>query len=154
MKYITILCGIPCSGKSTFANCVLGEVDHPGIVLSRDSIRDKYNLHQYTHESESKVTEYYNMQLDEVIQDSNVEFIILDNTYCKTKYIDYIINTFSEEHFVTIIFFDISLIKSYYRNIKRFLTTGKWIPFKIINNMYKSYNKIDKEKYEEYIYEI
>ena len=41
--------------------------------------------------------------------------------------------------------FETSLLNSYYRNIKRWLFTGKWIPLDIIKNMKKNYKNLWKE---------
>lgn len=43
------------------------------------------------------------------------------------------------------IWFDISLWKAYYRNIVRYLVSGKWIPLKVLNSMFVNYNKLKKE---------
>jgi len=41
--------------------------------------------------------------------------------------------------------FDIPLWKAHYRNIMRYLKTGKWIPIKVMNSMYKNYKNLWKE---------
>ncbi len=55
------------------------------------------------------------------------------------------------DHNIQIKFFDVNLFKAQFRNIGRYLFTGKWIPIKIITQMYKNYNKINRKKYIKYI---
>lgn len=149
MKKIRILVGIPCSGKSTYIH--VNYITHlDTYYISRDEIRDVFKLHQYTKESEQKVTDLFKMQLSNYLSAPHILTIILDNTHVKEKYIDSIIT----EHLDCIIeikFFDVSLLKAHYRNIIRYITTGKWIPISVMNNMYKSYNKINKQKYAKYM---
>lgn len=146
MKTIRILVGIPCSGKSTytFNKCLYSN----SCFVSRDYIRDILNLHQYTKESENKVTQIFNYLVDKALIE-DIEVIILDNTHCKEKYIDNIISTYSNYN-IEVKFFDISLLKAHYRNIMRYFKTGKWIPIKVMSDMYKNYNKINKQKYAKY----
>lgn len=148
-KQIYVLVGISYSGKTSWIKHFEKYKLMDAKVLSRDDIRDKYKLHQYTTESESKVTEYFDKLLNEAILDDKIQNIVLNNTHCKTKYIEYIVNSLGHDNTIIIIFFDIPLYKAYYRNIIRWFKTDKWIPFKTINDMYKSYNKIDKEYYKE-----
>ena len=148
MKTIRILVGIPCSGKSTYANNQFLN-DSLSFSISRDRIRDIANLHQYTKESENRVTEIFNKSISIYLLKDNL-VLILDNTHCKEKYIDNIISTYSNYN-IEVKFFDISLLKAHYRNIIRYFKTGKWIPIKIMNNMYRNYKKINKQKYAKYM---
>jgi predicted kinase len=151
MKTIEILVGIPCSGKSTYCNKYL--LNFKVNVLSRNTLRlfmfgDNY---KQNNKSETLLTEIFNKQLITQLSDSFYNTIILDNIHCKEKYIDEIIIKYSVEHNIRIKFFDIPLYKAHYRNIIRYFKTGKWIPIKIMNNMYKNYNKINKQKYAKYL---
>jgi hypothetical protein len=46
--------------------------------------------------------------------------------------------------------FDVSLWRLYYRNVIRWMREDKWIPFDVIRNMKKNFNKL-KYKDGEYI---
>ncbi len=149
MKTIVILVGIPCSGKSTWAQ--LNRADMKAYIVSRDDIREnEYFFIQpfkICKSNEDKVTELFD---NIAIQALNAfDSIILDNTHCKESYIDNVIKKYSGENIV-IKFFTIPLWKAHYRNIVRYILDGKYIPFKIINNMYKNYNKINKDKYKKW----
>ena len=148
-KQIIILCGIPCSGKSTFAK---QQYNFTTDIVSRDTIREKLagKFYKFSSRFEDLVTNNFNFTLKTLINDLTTEVIILDNTHCKEKYINEIIKKYSE-HNIKIKFFDISLWKAHHRNIIRYFKTGKWIPIKVINQMYKNYNKINKQKYEKYL---
>lgn len=149
-KTIEILVGIPCSGKSSYVakKLSLGE----NISLSRDEYRLHYLPKNYKHnfKGEELITKLYDLDLQNLVAGGNYD-IILDNTHCKEKYIDEIIKKYSNDINVKIRFFDISLIRAHVRNILRYLKTSKWIPITIINNMYKNYNKINREKYGKYM---
>lgn len=151
MKTIEILCGIPCSGKSTYANDYYN--NNFVFSISRDDIRESYHFNSpyvYSKQNENKVTEIFNKYCNCKLNDKNFSIIILDNTHCKEKYIDEIIKQYSN-HNIVIKYFDISLFKAHYRNIIRYFKTDKWIPIKVMNQMYKNYNKINKQKYEKYM---
>lgn len=159
MKTIEILVGIPCSGKSTYTNNKLylnnnlnfGNSMSIMTSVSRDSVRENsdYFLQPYLYcEANEKIV---TMVCDNMLNDNMYDYIILDNTHCKEKYINDIINNYPN-HRIVIKFFKITLLKAYIRNIKRFISTRKYVPFKIIKNMYKNYKKINKDKYEKYIH--
>ena len=139
-KEIVILCGIPCSGKSSWARTTSEIYSH--MILSRDDIRDSISIRNYvyTKENEDSITKTFNFWFDEYIK--NGCDIILDNTHCKEKYIQEWINKKPKDYSLRIVFFPVSLWKAYYRNVVRYISTGKWIPFKVINDMKKNYDKI------------
>jgi tRNA uridine 5-carbamoylmethylation protein Kti12 len=154
MATILILSGIPCSGKTTHAKSFL--INSPEtVLLSRDAFRKKYNLYDYSPESESKVAEYYSQKLHTVINDPAVDFIIIDNTHCSNKELQSLINQIEtcdvKGHYIILEFFDCSLFKAMYRNIKRWIYTSKWTPFSFIYNSYKRYKKIDQDYYNLYL---
>lgn len=157
---VTILVGIPCSGKSTWCEkevvkSLKYKTTYPS-VLSRDAIRIALFGNNYKQNSaqEDIVTEHFTRKLEQFIF-FNDRHLIVDNTHCKEKYIDDIlkkVRLYSKDRIepikVQIIFFDIPLYKAYYRNIVRYLGTGKWIPFEVIKAMKKNFDKIDRKKYE------
>lgn len=155
-KTIEILVGIPCSGKSTFCR-LFNNKDTNVVCLSRDEIRENSRSfpnqpYKHTNENEDKVTTIFNGYLqDYLAPGSGFVQVILDNTHCKEGYIDEIIKKYGKEYNIEITFFEISLLKAHYRNIVRYFKTGKWIPFKIMNQMYKNFNKINRKKYTKYL---
>jgi len=151
-KELIILVGIPCSGKSTYtAKQQLSLLCQCISSVSRDRIREKYGKNQYTKASEDFVTRKFSDRVNNLLNRKAVCKIILDNTHCKEKYIDEIINRYERIGVnIKIKFFDISLSKAHYRNVVRYFKTGKWIPIRIMNQMYKNYNKINKSKYDKF----
>ena len=155
MKKIIILVGIPCSGKSTYTKTLSKSFDKYTVIISRDNIREFGWLfkqpYKFSKKNEDLVTQEFNRIFNLWLEpERECSAICLDNTHVKEKYIDSIIT----EHLDCIIevkFFDTSLLKAHYRNIIRYITTGKWIPISVMNNMYKSYNKINKQKYAKYM---
>ena len=157
--YILILSGIPCSGKSTFTNKIINDLNnrdsygfYKAISISRDSIRKELFPEKYIYnkENEREVTYYFFNQL--CLATKLNQNIIIDNTNCKeTDILKFLNNRLLEDYNKYIKFFDISLYKAYWRNIVRCYKTDKWIPFKAIKRMYYNYNKINKEKYAKYI---
>lgn len=150
MKTIQILVGIPCSGKSTYASIINNTFHLNTYIISRDKTREAFFGKRYKQNNKqeifiskqnTKALVFYLMRGDNVI---------LDNTHCKEKYIDEIINKYGKDNKIEIKFFDIPLWKAHYRNIIRYFKTGKWIPIKIMNNMYKNYKQINRKKYAKY----
>jgi len=134
-----ILVGIPCSGKSTFARKKKKE---GWTVLSRDEIRENMmpGVYKFSQKGEEMVTVIFDMRLRYAIYDGMN--IILDNTHCKQKYIDDALKKFPSIYNVEIKYFDIPLWKATWRNIIRRIKTGKWIPFNVMETMYKNYKKL------------
>jgi len=143
MPKLTVLVGVPCSGKSTFCK-KYPEKD----VISRDAIRIVFfnKPYFYTKENEDKVTRIQNELIRSSVNEK--KDIIMDNTHCKEAYINEYFKKMPEGYEIEVIFFNCPLWKLYIRNIWRYLWKGKWIPIKVIDNMFENYNKIDKKKYE------
>lgn len=156
MVIIEILSGIPCAGKTTYTEnrkkCdLLGKIKS----ISRDEIRKDFFInYKFTSRNEDIVTEIFYHQLDMIIEDlSQFDFtIILDNTHCKEGFIDNIIRNYSGKGKIKIKFFEIPLYKAYCRNIIRYLRIGKFVPFKFIKIMKANFDKINRDKYQTYIY--
>ncbi len=159
--YVLILSGIPCSGKSTFTDDIVLNFDNHGpygfyktVSISRDTIREELFPEKYTYNerNEDLVTKNFYRHLNTAF--INKQNIIIDNTNCKEKDIDRLLNTyFLQNYNKHIVFFDIPLYKAYYRNIIRYFKSEnkKWIPFKVIKRFYNNYKKINREKYARYI---
>lgn len=118
-----------CSGKSTFAK----QCGFP--IISCDEIRKEIK-------NEKEVWKLFYKSLNK--WDKN---ICIDNTNCKIEYINSILKNLNPNITweVEIKRFDISLWKAHYRNVIRFLKTGKWIPLKVMNRMYKNYKNLWKK---------
>ncbi len=145
MKDLIILSGIPLSGKSTIAENAKKYLGYH--IISRDQIRMDLSGGKYVFEPsrEKYVTETFNFWFNEYVK--NGYNIILDNTHVKEHYLNDWLKRKPEGYDIEFVFIDIPLWKAYYRNIIRWAFTGKWIPFKVINDMKKCYDKIDKSKY-------
>ena len=143
MSEIIILSGIPCAGKSTWAE------KQGKIVLSLDKYRESlFNKYVYSKENEKLVKDNLYADLDYcVIRNQDV---IIDNTHCKEGLLDKFIKEYGSTNKIVIKFFDISLWKSLYRNIIRYLKTGEYIPIDSIVQFHKNYKKINREKYAKY----
>jgi predicted ABC-type ATPase len=152
-KIIEILVGIPCSGKSTYTkNLYYNSQNHSIFYVSRDEIRKRIQEYNYKHteQNEKKVTEQYNEWVRIYLSNSICEHLILDNTHCKEKYIDEIIQKYKDNYTIKVTYFECSLLKAYYRNITRYFDTGKWIPFGVIKQMNRNFKKINRSKYKKY----
>jgi len=146
---VIIPCGIPTAGKSTWVKeNLIGFVS-----VSRDDIREqmygKYKKIPFTKQSEQMVTNIFDSRMSDAI--ARKRNIVLDNTHCKASYLNAAIQRFSGTGYkIVVIFFDIPIWKAYFRNWKRKLQTGKWIPPHVIKQMYKNYKKINKQDYAKY----
>jgi hypothetical protein len=111
-------------------------------ILSCDKLRFEYfgGEYKFDEKVEKEIWEdfYYRVGLFK-------EDFIIDNTNCKLGYINKIKENLPKNFEVEIKKFETSLLNSYYRNIKRWLFTGKWIPLDIIKNMKKNYKNLWKE---------
>lgn len=146
-KKLIIFSGIPCSGKTTYGKYLL--TNKNTILVSRDILREKYfgPNYKFNKSKEKFITEKFDDIMDSCIENNLIQYVILDNTHCKEKYLDNLITIYGQVFDIHIIFFEVNLRKAYLRNIIRFVKTGKWIPFGIIKNMYYNYSNINKNKY-------
>lgn len=76
---MTILSGLPRSGKSTYANTI------NAVKISRDTIREELYGTKNNMEHEEEVSKVFNERLIEVLK--NKEDIVIDNTNLKCKYV-------------------------------------------------------------------
>lgn len=100
----------------------------------------------YSKQNEDEVTRIFDFQYSKCT--NMYRDIILDNTYCKPGYLNDEIKRKPEGYTLRFMFFNCPLWKAHIRNVLRFIETGKWIPIKIMNQMKKNYDKIDKKKYD------
>lgn len=145
--YVIILSGIPTSGKSTWAKR-FQEFNPKVEIISKDIIRDHYFDKPYLYHSstEERVDEIFEEEVNKAI--SKGKSMILDNTHCKLSILIPLVLKFKLDgrYNIYLKFFRISKWKAYYRNIKRNLLTGKWVPKFYIDVMYRNLNKIDVQK--------
>jgi|JI9StandDraft_1071089.scaffolds.fasta_scaffold48923_4 predicted kinase len=138
MPKVYILSGAPLSGKSTWA------AKQKLPILSCDKLRFEYfgGEYKFDEKVEKEIWEdfYYRVGLFK-------EDFIIDNTNCKLVYINKIKENLNKDlnWEVEIVKFEASLLNSYCRNIKRYIFTKKWIPFKVIHQMKLNYNKLWKK---------
>ncbi len=152
MKTIEILVGIPCSGKTRYANNTANCCPEHAVSISRDALREYHFGKKYKQNTKDEkfITDEFHRKMIHYLYYTDIKHIILDNTHCKEIYIDLLISRWSTEHKIKIHFFDSSVLICHLRNIIRYVKIGKWIPIKIINIMNRNYNKINKNKYAKY----
>lgn len=138
---IYLLIGPPCSGKSTWSknklkqnsNCVRFNRDDLRIMLSNTMTPDKI--------VENTITKMINNGIKNAIEEG--KDVIIDQTNCKSKYIDNFIEEFGYITDIQPVYFDISLEELLKRNQLRSLETKMLpIPENIIINMYKNYKQL------------
>lgn len=133
-----VLSGIPNSGKSSWA-------EKQGLpIISCDKIRTEIYGKDYKFSpwKENDVWDRF-YHLLRIVSSLEKESFIIDNTNCRYAYISKIKCIVEQYNFdIEVKKFPISLTKAYYRNIKRWILTGKYIPFKVIRNMQKNYKKL------------
>lgn len=141
MPKCIILSGAPLSGKSTWVK----NNKKPGwLIISCDEIRLKNSpngIYRFSPKMEKYIWDSFYKEL----RGYRYSNLIIDNTNCKLVYINKIKECLHKSYEVEIIKFEASLIVSYYRNIKRYLTTGKWIPFKVIRKFKQDYKTLWKK---------
>lgn len=164
---VVIMCGAPCTGKSTWVekntNLLAQKYNAPVVVISRDIIRlSVYGSvsHTQTKQKEDEVSKRYYKQLSQASMLDHA-VVILDNTHMRESYFQSYLATFKSlidqkkaEVFIKVT--EAPYWKMWFRNIKRKLTTGKYIPKDALKSYYKRFQNIKKvlnEKYKEYLYE-
>jgi predicted kinase len=157
---VIIMCGIPTSGKSTWAKAYQQMQYYPGDdfrsfrIMSRDALRESIYGKDYkpSSDKEKYITEVYNKIMNDCIRLKKP--MILDNTHCKESYLKEALKRFEgTDYSVKIKFFDLPLWKAFVRNHKRKWQTGKFIPWNVIKAMKKNYDKINQTDYAKYLLE-
>lgn len=141
-KKIYILCGVPGSGKSTWAHEQVIKLDGKGIIISRDVIRfsmlgedDAYFAH------EDAVFDEFIKQIQKAIDDQEHTSIFIDATHLNEKNRNKVLHrlTRMKDDVVIGVYFDIPLEECLRRNALR---TGRaLVPETVIKNMYESLTK-------------
>jgi len=146
MSKCYILIGTPCSGKSTYAK-KLSEQMPSCDNLSCDNIREFYFSKAYNHslKNEKFVWEIFYGRIDLYVK-HKLNFVI-DNTNCREKYINNITSRLSENYEIIYVWFESSTWKLFFRNYKRWLFTGKWIPKDVMRRMQNNYKVLKQNLY-------
>ena len=139
MKQLTILSGLPASGKSTYAKKLANENPEDTIIVNRDSIREGLGKY-WVPSRENLVTSIEDFIIIEALRlNYNV---IVDATNLNTKTIakfELYRNNFDLQliykHFKT------PLWKCVLRDWKRGLFGGRRVGYKVIKNFYDRYYK-------------
>ena len=141
-KKIYMLCGIPGSGKSTWAQEQVIKLEGKGIIISRDVIRfsmlgedDAYFAH------EDEVFNEFIRQAQEAINDQEHTSIFIDATHLNEKNRNKVLSRLwrMDKDVVIGVYFDIPLEECLRRNALR---TGRaLVPETVIKNMYESLTK-------------
>lgn len=134
MPKCIILSGIPNSGKSTWAKKNKSQYN----IISCDAIRNtNFGKYTFTKEKEAFVWHTFYDLIAKYTKNNND--IIIDNTNLKVGYLMSIGDALPENYEVEVKPFHIKLWRAKLRNYIRYIRTGKWIPNKVMNNMYKNY---------------
>ena len=141
-KKIYILCGVPGSGKSTWARKQVEELDGKGIIISRDAIRfsmlgddDAYFAH------EDAVFDEFIKKIQEAINDQEHTSIFIDATHLNEKNRNKVLSRIWRmgDDVIIGVYFDVPLEECLRRNALR---TGRTlVPETVIKNMYESLTK-------------
>jgi predicted kinase len=141
-KKIYILCGVPGSGKSTWARKQIEELDGKGIIISRDVIRfsmlgddDAYFAH------EDAVFDEFIKKIQEAINDQEHTSIFIDATHLNEKNRNKVLSRIWRmgDDVIIGVYFDVPLEECLRRNALR---TGRaLVPETVIKNMYESLTK-------------
>jgi predicted kinase len=141
-KKIYMLCGVPGSGKSTWAREQINKLDGKGIIISRDVIRfsmlgddDAYFAH------EDAVFDEFIKKIQEAINDQEHTSIFIDATHLNEKNRNKVLSRIWRmgDDVIIGVYFDIPLEECLRRNAQR---TGRaLVPETVIKNMYESLTK-------------
>lgn len=140
MTKIIVLVGPPNSGKTTWTkNFMNNNIDY--VKVSRDDIRQSlFNSWVVSNQMENVISKLQNQMILTLIQ-NNVN-VILDNTHCKMKYIQDIIDCFGSSADIIFKIFDVDEHTLYARNEYRGKIDGKYIPDTVMSNMIKNFNEL------------
>lgn len=111
-------------------------------VISRDIVRESLYGKRYSYKEvdENKVNSVYNEHLQANIEHKNN--LVVDNCHLRMKYITDTVNSIPEDYSVEFKLFPITYRKAYWRNIWRWMRTGKWIPPSYLKKCVNNYEKL------------
>lgn len=142
MKTLYILCGIPGSGKSTFARESLKKLRGSTAIVSRDEIR--FSLVKENEDYFSKEKEVFRHFIEEIKTElSFKDNVIVDATHLninsRTKLLRALSGEILKDVYVFAVYFNVPLEVCLNRNSKR--TGRKFVPEDKIKTMFKSFTK-------------
>lgn len=143
MKQLTILSGLPASGKSTYAKKLVNENPENTVIVNRDSIRDGFGKY-WVPSREGLITDIEHYMIRTGLE---LDYhVIVDATNLNPKYvqaIEKIGKSFTIDGGITINYkkFNTPLWLCVFRDFKRGLFGGRRVGYKVIKNFYDRYYK-------------
>jgi len=143
-----IMSGVACSGKTTWVKKYYRKF----MYISRDAIRVQMAGGKYVFDPqmEDRVTKEVN-HLCAIATANKGCNVVIDQTNCKAGYLNSFIEKFKPTHNIQIVVLYQPLWKLYVRNYWRWVQTGKWIPLKVIRDMYNNQKKMPWANWLDYI---
>lgn len=132
--FLIVMCGPPCSGKSTFAKSLIQASTHM-IRVSRDGYRYMFKQEGAPHYSVEKVINDVMPDTIETLYNAGFS-VLLDNTHCRKEVVQAIVDKYGDKFKIRVIVFIRPLWLLKYRNIKRYIATGVYIPRFVITKMW------------------
>lgn len=140
MVKIILLVGPPNSGKTTWTKDFMSK-NKDYVKVSRDDIRQSlFGSWVVSRHMENVITEIQNQIIETLIK-NNVS-LILDNTHCKMKYIQEVIDNFGTNCDIIFKVFDVDEHTLHARNEYRGKIDGKYIPDIVMENMIKNFKEL------------
>lgn len=149
-RNMEILCGISCSGKSTYAHSKWLQDPLGTIVINRDKIRESLfgftegNVeYYYHHKNFGKLEQLVSLQEEAMVRFAmgNDLNVILDATHLKYSYVNKW-QKFSKNFNIEVRYFDISLEKALERNAQR----NRKVLESVIRDQYERYQRLKNEE--------
>jgi len=122
------------------------------MYICRDAVRVQMADGKYIFNPalEDKVTKEINSMIAIATANKGCD-VVIDQTNCKSGYLKAFVDKFNPTHDIQIIVLYQPLWKLYVRNYWRWVQTGKWIPLKVIRDMYSNQKKMPWGNWLEYI---
>lgn len=142
MVKIIVLVGPPNSGKTTWTKDFMNK-NKDYVKVSRDDIRQSlFGSWVVSRHIENVITDIQKQIINTLIE--NNMNIILDNTHCKMKYIQEVVDDFGSCSDIIFKVFDVDDHTLYARNEYRGRVDGKYIPDTVMDNMIKNFKELKK----------
>jgi hypothetical protein len=140
MAKIIILVGPPNSGKTTWSKDFMSK-NLDCVKVSRDDFRQMFfGKWAITNKMENVITDIQNNTVDTFLK--NGVDVILDNTHCRLKYINDVIDRYSKDYDIIFKVFDVDKHTLMARNEYRGKVDGKYIPDTVMENMINNFTNL------------